>query len=221
MAVFKATQNKSTTAGKFKATKNRSYDSAIVYDWESRNKEAYDALEKYRMRINSGGYLSEEDLSSYRKALDSYVDTSTRLRGLSKHLGQAKDDEDEWSATIADMESGYKGISEYFSQWKDEDSFKKAIAASKEHQEKLELDTDAYSSEIEALEARRDVLSQAFDSEGSSAVTGLEGKSFSEISKEYDELEKQIQEKKLYLNDVTRLQDGARLAEVADKDSEN
>ena len=123
MAVFKATQNKSDSAGKFKATKNRSYDSTLVYDWESRNKESYDALEKYRQRINSGGYLSAEDLAAYRKALDSYVETSTRLRDLSRFYGQSVDDDDAWTKTIADMESGYKGISDYFSQWKTEDDY--------------------------------------------------------------------------------------------------
>ena len=123
MAVFKATQNKSDSAGKFKATKNRSYDSTLVYDWETRNKESYDALEKYRQRINSGGYLSADDLTAYRKALDSYVETATSLRGFSKAMGQGKDDDDAWTKTIADMESGYKGISDYFSQWKTEDDY--------------------------------------------------------------------------------------------------
>ena len=101
-----------------------SYDSAMVSDWETRNKEAYDALESYRQRINSGGYLSADDLSSYRTALDSYVETSTGLRGISKAFGQGEmDDDNAWADTISQMETGYKGISDYYSQWDTEDAY--------------------------------------------------------------------------------------------------
>ena len=122
MAVYKATQSKSDSVGKFKATNNRSYDSAMVSDWETRSRDAYNALEKYRQRINSGGYLSADDLADYRKALDSYVEASTSLRGVSKALGQSNDDT-EWISAISAMKSGYKGISDYFSQWKTEDDY--------------------------------------------------------------------------------------------------
>ena len=215
MAVFKATQNKSDSAGKFKATKNRSYDSTLVYDWETRNKESYDALEKYRQRINSGGYLSADDLTAYRKALDSYVETSTSLRGFSKALGQGKDDDYEWTKTIADMESGYKGISDYFSQWKTEDSFKKSIAAQKEREEKLNIDTNAYRGELESLEAQRDALTKELDAADSSIGTANVDRSAMELVERIEALEKQIQEKKLYLNDASRLQEGVRLASVS------
>lgn len=101
-----------------------SYDSAMVSDWETRNKEAYDTLEQYRQRINSGGYLSADDLSSYRSALDSYVETSTGLRGISKAFGQGEmDDDNTWADTISQMETGYKGLSDYFSQWDTEDAY--------------------------------------------------------------------------------------------------
>ena len=144
MAVFKATQNKRDSAGKFKATKNRSYDSTLVYDWETRNKESYDALEKYRQRINSGGYLSADDLTAYRKALDSYVETSTSLRGFSKAMGHGKDDDDAWTKTIADMESGYKGISDYFSQWKTEVDFRAAMEQAKADEKRMAELTNGY-----------------------------------------------------------------------------
>ena len=144
MAVFKATKNRSDSAGKFKATERRSYDSAIVYDWETRNKESYDALEKYRQRINSGGYLSADDLTAYRKALDSYVETSTGLRGISKAFGQAADDDDAWSSSLAQMESGYKGISDYFSQWKTEADFKVAMEQAKANEKRMAELTNGY-----------------------------------------------------------------------------
>ena len=215
MAVFKATQNKSDSAGKFKATKNRSYDSTLVYDWENRNKESYDALEKYRQRINSGGYLSADDLTAYRKALDSYVETSTSLRGFSKAMGQGKDDDDAWTKTIADMESGYKGISDYFSQWKTEDAFKKSVEAQKDREQKLSLDTNAYRGELEALEKQRDELIKELDANDSSIGTANVDRGAMDLVSQIDDLEKKIQEKKLYLSEADRLQEGVRLASVS------
>ena len=215
MAVFKATQNKSDSVGKFKATKNRSYDSTLVYDWETRNKDAYDALEKYRQRINSGGYLSTDDLTAYRKALDSYVETSTSLRGFSKAMGQGKDDDDAWTKTIADMESGYKGISDYFSQWKTEDAFKKSVEAQKDREQKLSLDTNAYRGELEALEKQRDELIKELDANDSSIGTANVDRGAMDLVSQIDDLEKKIQEKKLYLSEADRLQEGVRLASVS------
>ena len=124
MSAFKATQNRSDSAGKFKATERKSYDSTLVYDWETRSKEAYTTLEKYHQRINSGGYLSADDLSSYQKALDSYVETSKGLRGIAKSFGQVEREEDlKWSDTISKMKRGYNGLSNYFSQWETEDAY--------------------------------------------------------------------------------------------------
>ena len=145
MAVYKATQKKSDSVGKFKATEKRSYDSALVYDWETRSKESYDTLEKYRQRINSGGYLSADDISAYRKALDSYVDATKGLRGISRAFGQGEaGDDQEWFYTISQMERGYKGISDYFSQWKTEDDFKVAMEQAKANEQKMAELTGGY-----------------------------------------------------------------------------
>ncbi len=218
MAVFKATQNRSDSVGKFKATEKRSYDSALVSQWETSSRESYDALEKYRKRINMGGFLSADDLTEYRKALDSYVETSTSLRGISKAFGQGEDDDQKWTETIAQMESGYKGISDYYSQWKTEDDFKKAIAANKEREEKLSLNTEAYRKELEALEEQREAYIQEFEAADVKVGTDAGNKTSSEFLKRIEEMDKQIQEKKLYLHDADRLQEGVRLASVSGND---
>ena len=123
MAVFKATQSKSDSAGKFKATANRSYDSTMVYDWETRNKESQDVLEEYRRKVNNGGYLSADDLAAYQKALDSYVETSESLRGISKAFGQNADDDDTWYNTISALKRNYNKVSKYYSQFASEKEY--------------------------------------------------------------------------------------------------
>ena len=132
MSVLKLSKNDIHRNGdddkKIKLNKSQiSYDSAMVSDWETRQKEATNTLNQYRERINSGGFLSSEDLTAYRKAMDSYVETSTGLRGISKILGQGVDDDDTWSGTITQMENGFKGISDYYSQWKTEDEYNAAV----------------------------------------------------------------------------------------------
>ena len=148
MAVIKLSPeniHKNDGSSKIKLDRSRiSVDSARVSSYETRNKESYDALEKYRQRINSGGYLSADDLTAYRKALDSYVETSTSLRGFSKAMGQGKDDDDAWTKTIADMESGYKGISDYFSQWKTEVDFRAAMEQAKADEKRMAELTNGY-----------------------------------------------------------------------------
>ncbi len=130
MAVFKATDKKSDSAGKFKATEKRSYDSALVYDWDTRNKEARDILEQYRIKVNNGGYLSADDLATYKKALDSYEETSNGLRSIAKVFGSGNSmtDVTTWGSTMSKMRKNYQTMSEYYSKWKTEDDYKAAIA---------------------------------------------------------------------------------------------
>ena len=124
MAVYKATQKKSDSVGKFKATEKRSYDSSLVSQWETSSRESYDVLEKYRMRINSGGFLSSDDLAAYRSALDIYKENASNLRSIFKSFGQdVAEDDYQWYKGLSEMESGFKDISDYYSQWKTEDSY--------------------------------------------------------------------------------------------------
>ena len=124
MAVFKATQNKGDSAGKFKATQHRSYDSTLVSEWETSSKEAYEELEKYRRRISSGEFLTSDDLAAYKKAMDRYVDTTRNLRSVSRVLGQGSADDDvAWADSVSKMQKGYKDISDYYSQWKTADDY--------------------------------------------------------------------------------------------------
>ena len=70
------------------------------------------------------GRFGFSDVLTVFLALDSYVETSTGLRGISKAFGQGDmDDDTAWADTISQMETGYKGLSDYFSQWDTEDAY--------------------------------------------------------------------------------------------------
>ena len=156
MAVFKATKNKSTSGGVFKATKNRSYDTAVVRQWESDNKDSLSKLREYQQRVSSGGYLSREDLADYRNALDRYKESAASLRYVSARLG-AKNDAREaasWETTLSGLESNYKGLSDFYSQWDTEEDYN--FWQQNNTAEKRQKQYSDNQSRLEALRAERE-----------------------------------------------------------------
>mgnify|MGYP003291796321 CR=1 FL=1 len=96
-----------------------SYDSARVSGWEQSNRESLDILNDYNSRIERSEWLSEDDRTTYRNALDSYIETSNSLRMINKTFGEGYSDEDEqkWTDSIASMNKGYDDISSFYSQF--------------------------------------------------------------------------------------------------------
>lgn len=96
-----------------------SYDSARVSGWEQANRQSLDILNDYNNRINKSEWLTKEDRETYRKALDSYIETSNYLRGINKTFGEGYSEEDEkkWSDSITSMNTGYDEISNFYSQF--------------------------------------------------------------------------------------------------------
>ena len=96
-----------------------SYDSARVSTWEAENRKSLDVLNDYNNRINKSEWLSEEDRAAYRSALDSYIETSNRLRGINKTFGEGYSDEEEktWADSVTSLNTGYDDISKFYSQF--------------------------------------------------------------------------------------------------------
>ena len=84
MSVFKATKNKKNINENetFKATTRKSFDTSMVYGWETRNRESSAILQKYQKSVSGGGFLTDDELTNYKKALDEYIDTSNHLLKL-------------------------------------------------------------------------------------------------------------------------------------------
>ena len=103
-----------------------SYDSTMVSGWEQTNLQAIDILNDYNNRINKSEWLDEEDRKTYKKALDSYIETANLLRGINKTFGEGYSDEDEkkWNDSIASMNEAYASTEKYYSQWIDEKDYK-------------------------------------------------------------------------------------------------
>ena len=110
-----------------------SYDSARVSGWEQANRQSLDILNDYNNRINKSEWLTKEDRENYRKALDSYIETSNYLRGINKTFGEGYSEEDEqkWSDSITSMNTGYDEISKFYSNFANDTEYNKWYKDSK------------------------------------------------------------------------------------------
>ena len=127
MAVFKATKNKKdTNSGTFKATERKSYDSTIIYDWETTNKSAIDIINSYNKKLQNNEYLSAKDIADYQTAVNNYVNSSTKLRELGKSFGQTYTEEEEksWTDNITNIKSTSESVSNYYSHFTSENAYK-------------------------------------------------------------------------------------------------
>lgn len=117
---LKATSNKPVGPNTvFKATGRKSYDYSVVYGWERENKKSLDILNNYYDRINNGEWLSAEDRAAYKSALDSYIDSSTRLRNVGKAFGQSytESEEKSWLDSVNAMRGNYDSANAFYSQF--------------------------------------------------------------------------------------------------------
>lgn len=145
---------------------NTRVNTASLYALQGKNQEAIDTLNKYNEVVGKGGWLSSDDIASYRSALDNFVSSSNRLRELNRFFSDDYvDDSEDWKKTVSSMEEGYRGISDFYSKWKDEDEYKTALEAQKEYQKNLNYDIDAARREIEEMKSAIDSEYDSFYNE--------------------------------------------------------
>ena len=96
-----------------------SFDSAMISGWEQANRQALEIINNYNNRINKSEWLDEEDRKAYKKAINSYVSTTNRLRGINKTVGEgySEDDEKGWLDAVASLNKGYDDISSFYGQF--------------------------------------------------------------------------------------------------------
>ena len=106
-----------------------SFDSASASGWEQTNRQSLDILNEFNDRINNGGWLSEEEREEYRKALDTYIDTTNRLMGINKTFGEGYSEEDEksWLESVESMNKGYEELSSIFDKFSTGEEYTDAV----------------------------------------------------------------------------------------------
>jgi hypothetical protein len=132
-----------------------SYDSAMFSSWEATNKASLNTLNNFYTRINKGEYLSSDDIKTYKSALDDYINTTNRLRGLNRNFGDGYSDEDEaeWNNSVTSMRGDYDNASKFYSSFKTETDYKDYLADYERREDLKKYDLVAGKAELDEAEA--------------------------------------------------------------------
>ena len=140
------------------------YDKGLVREWQTTQDQSSNTINSFTAKTRRQEYLSSDDLATYRAAIDSYIDSSNKLRGVAKGLGGNVDDAS-WESQIASMNSVYDETQKHYSKWKNADAYKKYIERQNEQAEQYK----------EAQKQREEML--AYDMvAGEAALKDLETK---------------------------------------------
>lgn len=132
------------------------YDAATYSGWEVTNKSSLEIINNYNTKIQNNEYLSADDIKTYRTAIDSYIDSSNKLRGLSKIFGSGYTEEEEkkWTNDITSLNTAYDTASKYYSNWKTEDDYKDSLAAWDRQEEMLSFDLETGKIELDEMKSK-------------------------------------------------------------------
>ena len=165
MATFKATSKKKDSGvGVFKSTKNKSYDATYVNRWEEESKESSKFLDDYITRRKNQEWMSEDDISNYRSALDRYKSSTDSLANLQRSFGNySEEDDKKWSEYFSNLSTDIDTASEVYGRYKSADSFNAYLQAVKEDEELGKLDLDAFKKDVDYFKTQSDNVSNLRD----------------------------------------------------------
>ena len=173
---------------------------------------------------------------SYNDATSKLEDLSSRYDSIQGWLYQNKSRFDEksykdLSSTFDGLKVDFDGVKDLYSKWETAEDYEKDVAAAKDYEAKSTADINSLSKEIEEMERVAEeyaAIDNEYYSTGNRILyTTEEGKAISDkynaFNGQYgtlDEFQASINEKKLFMADAKRIQDGIKLASVSDPTSE-
>ena len=121
---------------------------------------SFEALKKYREKLENEEYFSNDDLKAYESAMNRYVENSNRLKGLNKTLGKSytEEEETEWNNSVSSLQSGYKEMSDYFSKFKNKSEYNEYLQLMKTKDEMRAYDSVTGESDIKHLKSQLSYL---------------------------------------------------------------
>lgn len=179
--------------------------------------------------VNFGNALT--NLESRNGTAKDLRDRASKL-ALYFHANKDSLDSKAYETAISNIESTEREIDRimksfensvrYYNQWDTEDDYNAFVAGQEEYQKKLGADTTALEQELDELKAvqteynelKRKVQTLA------PSQSAAETQRMGQIYQQYGDLDALISKKQAYLTDASRLQEGVRLAGVADSESE-
>ena len=103
----------------------RGKNTSKLNQYKYQNQTAIDTINKYNELMNSGGWMSADDLTKYNSAIETYKTTGTALRDASKFYGAkyTEDEEKSWLDSLASLSNSYTSANELYSSFADADQF--------------------------------------------------------------------------------------------------
>ena len=230
---LEALQKEGTEA--YNTYKSRFFDEngEYIHNYRGDTADAYNSYSQFKTKYDTESKAILDFLDQYGDAFDG--DTATKIRDYFSGTSKAYED----------MLNTYKTDTDYWSKWKTEDDYKAAIKASEDYEGMKVADTVSLGNELEALKSKKNeyvgiktkrdnrystVLSaymragynkaqaeQMALKDGEVAAYDKQLSAYGDMSK----IDKDISDKTAYYNTASRIQEGIKLASVADSNSEN
>ena len=173
-----------------------------VNDWLNRYNRVIQGITRSEQKRN-GGFTHDAD-SVYGAEIDALL---SGYDGIKNHS-----DIRQYYDSLTELKNSLSAINESFSQFEDESAFDQYMAYWKDQEEKKNLDLDAYSREIAALEQQLEDYDPQID--------WTDTNQRKQYDKGLQELEDEINRRKQYLTQAQRVQKKDAFSAVADPESE-
>ena len=181
---------------------------ASVSDWMNRYNSIMQGVSEYDKQRNGG--FTRDASGGYSSRIESLIADYEGIKGFAEQYGFR--DSGKYLDQLKQLQADIGQINESFSQFEDEDAYNRYMDYWKDHEEKKNLDLDAYSREIAALEQQLEEYDPQIDWTDTNQ------------RKQYDaglkELEDEINRRKQYLAQAQRIQQKDNFSAVTDPESD-
>ena len=157
MSVIKLSEKdiiRKSSSDKIKLKKeDLSYDTTHILGIEKDYRESSSLINDYITRRNNQEWMSEDDVDSYRSALERYTSSANALR----KFGDSNDEDDKkWSEYFTNLSTDIDTASELYGKYKTADSFNAAIKSWEEEEELKALDLDTFKKDVDYYKTQSD-----------------------------------------------------------------
>lgn len=195
---------KANYADSFRSEEQRS----TVVNWMDRYNRVMQGVSAYDKKRN-GGYTQDAS-GGFGTEIDSLIADFENIKGYAADYGFMNSGN--YLDRLKQLQNSIQGINDNFSQFEDEDAYNRYMEYWKDQEKKKNLDLDAYSREIAALEQQLEDYDPQID-----WTNPTERKQYDAGLKE---LEDEINRRKQYLAQAQRIQKKDNLSAVANPESE-
>jgi hypothetical protein len=195
---------KANYADSFRSDEQRS----TVVDWMDRYNRVMQGVSAYDKKRN-GGYTQDAS-GGFGTEIDSLIADFENIKGYAADYGFMNSGN--YLDQLKQLQGSIQGINDNFSQFEDEDAYNRYMEYWQDQEEKRNLDLDAYSREIAALEQQLEDYDPQID--------WTDTNQRKQYDKGLQELEDEINRRKQYLAQAQRIQKKDNLSAVANPESE-